>query len=173
MWDKQTNKQNLMSGVLSLSSLFLEEREREPGNKFAWDGTLTLQWTPRVRKWSQMDKPHADFYSSLSHTSHREDHDFYQDSRTSSTVNIYALKQLEKGRIKIYANHSEGNTISSFQFRLLFPRICPFFHSFDAKKFPSPRSKRNRQLRRLSRGNTFFHYFEVMLCKQLGMRRIL
>ena len=41
-----------------------------------------------------MDKPHADFYSSLSHTSHGEDHDFYQDSCHSSTVNIYAPEQL-------------------------------------------------------------------------------
>ena len=49
-----------------------------------------------------------------------------------------------------------------------------YFHSFDAKKFPSPRSNRNRQLRRQSRGNTSFHYFEVMLnVNSLGMRRIL
>ena len=94
MWDKQTNKNNNVKFDGPGYYLFLEEKEREPGNKFAWDGTLTLQWTPRVRKWSQMFKPHADFYFSLSHTSHREDHDFYQDSCHSSTVNIYALKQL-------------------------------------------------------------------------------
>ena len=41
-----------------------------------------------------MYKPHADFHFRLSHTSHGEDHDFYQDSYHSSTVNIYELKQL-------------------------------------------------------------------------------
>ena len=80
----------MAQGTLS----FLDEKEREPGNKFAWNGTLTLQWTPRVRKWSQMYKLHAHFHFRLSHTSHGADHDFYQDSCTSSTVNIYELKQL-------------------------------------------------------------------------------
>ena len=40
-----------------------------------------------------MDKPHADFHFRLSHTSDGEDHDFYQDSCTSSTVNIYELNK--------------------------------------------------------------------------------
>ena len=40
-----------------------------------------------------MDKPHADFHFRLSHTSNGEDHDFYQDSCTSSTVNIYELNK--------------------------------------------------------------------------------
>ena len=55
---------------------------------------ITMNAKGNARKWSQMYKPHADFYLSLSPTSHGEDHDFNQDSCTSSTVSIYAPKQL-------------------------------------------------------------------------------
>ena len=52
---------------------------------------ITMNAKGNARKWSQMYKPHADFYLSLSQ---RGKILLFFRSCTSSTVNIYAPKQL-------------------------------------------------------------------------------
>ena len=94
MWDKQANKNDNVKFNGPGYSLFSWWKREGTWKQVCVQRDLDITMNPKGKEMAQMYKLHADFHFRLSHTSRGADHDFYQDSCTSSTVNIYELKQL-------------------------------------------------------------------------------